>query len=134
MGINMNFCIELTSFPSAVHKNIYSAARGLTPLKKSLVSITDPETHASCTAFHSFVVDMLSDMYDNPKEYYLPVLMLEDFCDGKKVNGMKQKFPSKTKSLLSQTRNVVNSYMALLCMLGRFGTLASEYICKPDIS
>ena len=92
----MNFNIELTEFPSAVHRCIYAAARGITPLERSLSFVTDSEMRSSCAAFHGFIIDMLSDMYDHPEAYDLPVGELEKFCDGKKIIGMKQKYPSKT--------------------------------------
>ena len=115
----MDFNIELTVLPSAVHKCIYSSARGITPLERSLSFVADSEMRSSCTAFHRFLIDMLSDMYDHPEAYDLPVGELEKFCDGKKINGMKQKYPSKTKTVLSHTRNSVHVYMMLLCMLAR---------------
>ena len=119
----MDFSVELHEFPSAVHRCIYSEARGLTPIERSLGGVADPEMRESCAQYHAFLVDMLSDMYENADEYALPVMALEKFLDGKKINGMKQKFPSKTKAILSQTRNAVGGYVILLYLLGNFGEL-----------
>ncbi len=118
----MDFTKELTVFPSAVHRIIYSDARGLTPLARSLESVADPDLRASCEVYHLFLLDMLSDMYDHPEAYHLPALELETFLDGRKLNGVKQKLPAKTKGILSRTRNAVHGYQVLLCMLGLFGT------------
>ena len=117
----MDFNIELSKYPSAVHKCIYSAARGLVPLEVALPSIADPEMKKSCEDLHGFVTAMYSDMYDNAAEYKLPVMELENFCGGRTVNGAKQKYPAKTKKILSQTRNSDNGYMVTLYMLGKLG-------------
>ncbi|MDR0294225.1 MAG: hypothetical protein LBH95_08760 [Oscillospiraceae bacterium] len=122
----MDFSVELTAFPSAVHSQVYAHARGLTPLERSLSAASGPDMRASCAACHGFMTGMLSDMYDNPEEYALPVMALEEFCGGVTVNGMKRRSPSKTKDILSQTRNVVHGYIALLCMLGKAGVLDGD--------
>ena len=98
----MDFTREIADFPSAVHKNIYSTARGVTPPDKSITDISDSALRSSCVQYHGFFMDMLSDMYDNADKYYLPVMELEAFCAGRKINGLKQKFPSKTKNILDE--------------------------------
>ena len=128
----MDFRKELVDFPSAVHRLIYFAARGLTPLEKSLADIRDPDMRASCAAHRGFLLDMLSDMYDNPGAYSLPVLELERFLDGRKLNGVKQKFPARTKAVLSRTRNAVHGYMVLLCVLGLSGTPRGDALLVPE--
>jgi hypothetical protein len=127
----MDFANELSEFPSAVHKCIYAAARGLTPAERSIDFVKDSEMRASCIEYHAFITDMLSDMYDYPDEYYLPVLALENFCGGKKINGMKQKYPSKTKNIIAQTRNSVGGYIKLLHLLGRSGELINKTLSIP---
>lgn len=128
----MDFSQELSQFPSEVHRVIYDAARYLTPLSVSLEGMEDAALRASCEQYYGFVQAMLSDMYDHPEAYHLPVMALEDFCAGKKVNGMKRKYPAKTKSLLAQTHNVVSGYMKTLCMLGMLGTVQGDTLCIPD--
>lgn len=81
---------------------------------------------ASCAAFHGFVMAMLADMYDNPGEYHLPVMLLEDFCKGRKINGLKQKYPSKAKNIIARTRNAVSNYIELLYKLGAHGEAAGD--------
>lgn len=130
----MNFSKELTSFPSTVHRIIYSNAREVIPLELSLIDINDPSLRTSCGAFHQFIMDMLSDMYEFPEEYFFPVLELENFLGGSKVNGMKQKYPSKTKNILSRTVNVVNRYMVLLCKIAFMGTNYNDRLEVPQES
>lgn len=125
----MDFTQEIAALPSFIHQGIYHAARGLTPLSRSLAGMDDPALRASCEQYHAFVTDLLSDMYDHPEAYFLPVMMLENFCGGKKVNGMKQRFPAKTKSILAQSRNAVHGYLTLLCLLGRHGVLQGDTLC-----
>lgn len=124
----MDFNIEITDFPSVVHKNIYFGARGITPLEQSLTFTTDPDLRTSCIEFYHFLMDMLSDMYNNPERYYLPVRMLENYCNGQKVNGLKQKYPSKTKNILAQTGSVVHGYLVLLYSLVQFGELKNNIL------
>jgi hypothetical protein len=119
----MDFTRELVEFPSIVHRNIYSAARQITPLDRSLNGMEDNALKASCRMYHAFMLDMLSDKYENPEAYGLPVMMLENFLGGKKLNGVKRKQPVKTEKIRSQTYNAVNGYQVLLCMLGRNGEL-----------
>lgn len=122
----MNFDIDHDAFPSAVHSLIYFTARGIMPLEKSLPDVADSDMRASCTAFHGFVMTMLADMYDNPGKYHLPVMLLEDFCKGRKINGLKQKYPSKTKNVIAQTRNAVSNYIELLYKLGIHGEVTGD--------
>lgn len=119
----MDFTQELTVFPSEVHKFIYCSAREIIPIERSASNISDDKLMQSCKSYHDFIIDMLSDMYDNPKEYGFPVLELEKFLDGRKVNGVKRKYPSKTKTLISRTRNVVDRYMFTLNKMGYLGNL-----------
>ncbi len=129
----MDFALELTVFPSMVHRTIYSAARGIYPLNKSLEVLEDASLQASAAAYHGFVMALLSDMYDHPEAYHLPVLMLENFCAGKTVNAVKQKYPSKMKAILAQTRNSVHGYVALISHLGRLGKRTGDtLIVSPE--
>lgn len=122
----MFFNIDQTDFPSTVHSLIYSTARGIVPLEESLSDITDPEMCSSCTEYYNFIMAMLSDMYDNPNEYYLPVMLLENYCKGQKINGLKQKYPSKTKSVIAQTRNAISNYTMLIHLLGTHGEIVGN--------
>lgn len=128
----MDFARELVDFPSEVHKLVYFAARGLTPPEKSLPGVADPDMRASCAAYRGFLLDMLSDMYDNPEAYRLPALELERFLDGGKLNGVKQKFPARTKAVLSRTRNAVHGYMLLLCLLGLSGAPRGDVLIVTE--
>lgn len=122
----MDFSIERTDFPSEVHKVIYSAAREIIPLEYSLNGIDDESLKQSCEDYHQFIMELLSDMYEFPEAYSLSVYELEQFLDGKKLNGMKQKYPSRTKSILSHTRNSVERYIALLCRIAFMGTVHDD--------
>lgn len=126
------FSKEQTQFPSSVHQIIYSTARQLTPLELSLGWTEDEELKASCKDYHAFMLALLSDMYENPEAYGLPVMLLENHLDGKKLNGVKRKQPAKTEKILSQTHNCVNGYQLLLCMLGREGIFEDNALTVSD--
>jgi len=81
----MDFKIELMEFPSEVHSQIYIFARRILPLSRTLVAVQDFEMREACVALHSFIMDMLSDMYDNPEAYYLPVMKWEWLVVGKPI-------------------------------------------------
>ncbi|MFV0400816.1 MAG: hypothetical protein ACK5LX_09410 [Oscillospiraceae bacterium] len=127
----MDFTVERTDFPSAIHKNIYFTARCVTPLEYSLPGVEDEALRESCRQYHAFVMTLFSDMYDDPGAYELPVGQLEEFCCGRKINGMKQKYPGKAKSVLAQMRNSVHGYLYLLCILGKNGELHGEVLTIP---
>ena len=130
----MDFNVDQTVFPSTVHNLIYSTARGIIPLETSLSVITDGEMRSSCTAYHGFIMAMLSDMYDNPNEYHLPVMLLEDYCKGQKINGLKQRFPSKTKGIIAQTRNAIKNYTMFMHLLGTHGKMEGDrLVVSSDI-
>ena len=78
----MDFSIELTEFPSAMHSVIYSKGRGIMPLSRTLDAVSDSALRDSCVALHGFMTDMLSDMYDSPEAYHLPVMKFEEFLGG----------------------------------------------------
>lgn len=129
----MDFSIELREFPSAVHHRIYDAARKITPPDISLAGMRDASLRASCLQLHGLFMDMLSDMYESPAAYGLPVGALEAHLGGRKVNGVKRKQPSKTKRILSETYNAVSGYQVLLCLLGKLGRPeGGRLILAPD--
>lgn len=124
----MDFNQDLLSFPSEVHKVIYSSARQITPLERSLTGINDSQFRTSCEDYYFFIQDLLSDMYDVPEAYDLPVLELEQFLGDNKQNGMKRKYPSKTKTLIAKTRNAVDRYMATLSRLAFLGEVHNDQL------
>lgn len=127
----MDFNLELTEFPSTVHRNIYCAARQLTPLARSVAGITDGALKASCEAYHAFTLEMLSDMYEHPEAYGLPVMELEKFLGGKKLNSVRRKYPAQTEKLRSQTYNAVNGYQVFLCALARESEVQGGALLLP---
>jgi len=124
----MDFNIELTEFPSAVHSVIYASGRGIMPLSRTLETVTDPAMRESCVALHGFVTDMLSDMYDNPEAYHLPVMKIEEFLGGKNIHEMKREFKVKIKKLDEQVRHVTYRYMDLLWRIGEEGKIENGSI------
>ena len=118
----MDFTVELPAFLSVIHRNIYLAARRLTPLERSLAGVQDEALQASCAAYHGFVLDMLSDMYENPHAYGLPAGELEALLQGKKVNALRLTNPEQTKALQWATGDSLVIYLQLLCLMGQLGT------------
>ncbi len=129
----MDFNIELTEFPSTLHSHIYSYGRGILPLSRTLDAVEDPALRESCAALHGFVTDMLSDMYDHPEAYHLPVMLLEDFCGGKTLKEVKRQFPVEIKKVFSQISNAVVGYMGLLCAIGYNGKVEGDTIVLPEV-
>lgn len=117
----MDFALELATFPTLVHRNIYAAARRVTPLDRSLRDMADGEMKESGRAFHAFLMDLFSDMYEDPAAYGLPAGLLEEFLHGRKLNGARRQEPAKTERLRSQTVNAVYGYQSLLYLLARGG-------------
>lgn len=124
----MDFNIELTEFPSVVHSTIYSKGRGIMPLSRTLDAVSDPALRKSCVSLHGFVVDMLSDMYEHPEAYYLPVMKLEEFLGGRNINDVKHEFPKRIKNLDAQVRHAAFRYIELLYRIGNSGKIESDAI------
>jgi len=127
----MDFDEQLRDFPSTVHKVIYTAARGLAPLERSLAAVGG-DMRASCEAYYAFLMMMFSDMYQHPEAYGMPVMELERHCGRRTVNGMKQLAPNKTQTILALTRNSVNGYVMLLHAMGRRGVLSGDKLTLTD--
>jgi hypothetical protein len=102
MEINM-FMKDVCSYPTEVHQRIYRDALRLTPLEVTLAEADgiNEELLESCKQFHSFITNMLWDMYLDPRFYGFPVGELEEFLDGRKLNYMKRKFPTQVDKLRS---------------------------------
>ena len=122
----MDFNIELTEFPSALHSTIYAKGRGIMPLSRTLDAVSDSALRESCVALHGFITDMLSDMYDNPEAYHLPVMKLEEFLGGRDIHEVKRESTAKLKKLLSQTGFAANAYLDFLCRVGKEGRIESN--------
>jgi len=108
----MDFNIEVNEFSSAIHESIYSRARRLMPLADH-PAIAEP-ARESWKALHNFLMGMLSDMYDYPEKYNLPVGKLEKFLDGRDIHKAKRDSISKTKSMLVETKHAVSKYLNAL--------------------
>ncbi len=121
----MEYVKGVTEFPSLVQKRIYITALQQTPLEVSLTKTNgiDPILIKSCRDYHSFIMSMLSDMYENSLEYGMNTGEYDSFLNGRKENGVKRKFPSKTLELRSKTFNCVNGYLKFLFEIGKAGSV-----------
>lgn len=128
----MDFSIELQSFPSKIQKTIYCEARELTPLSVSVASVSSAQLRQSCKQYYDYYVSLLSDMYDNPSAYHLPVGEYETFLNGKTIYAMKQKEPQKALKVVSHVANCVNRYTLVLSSLGYFGRLENNSLRIPE--
>lgn len=126
----MQFNTTCTEFPSRVHRLIYLIAIRQTPLTNSLSEAQNLEESLkeSCKQYHAFVMDMLSQMYENPDAFGMKAGEYDAYLDGKKENAMKQILPSKTLAIRSETYNTVPSYFRLLNRYARYGTLNNSTI------
>jgi hypothetical protein len=131
-GAYMDFNIELTEFPSMLHSCIYSAGRSVMPLPHTLEAVSDPVMRESCQALHGLITNMLSDMYNNPEAYYLPVMKIEEFCGGKPLQTVKREFPKKIKEIYADTRHAAKSYIELLRVLGHRGEIINNALIVSE--
>lgn len=117
----MDIADELTVFPTAVHRLIYSCGRALTPVSVATEGMEDRALAGSCRELHDFFAALYADMYEAPSAYGLDAGALERFLDGRRLNGVKQKQPARTERLLALTRNSAQGYQMLMCLLGQAG-------------
>ena len=109
-----------------MHSNIYTYARRILPLSRTLDAVQDPAMRKSCAALHGFVMDMLSDMYDNPEAYHLPVMKWEELLGGKTLDAVKRDYPKKIKAVHSRTTHVASQYMGFLWWVGQKGRIEND--------
>ncbi|BCN31005.1 hypothetical protein [Anaeromicropila herbilytica] len=130
----MQFIKEKRAFPTYVHKVIYLNALRQTPIERSLACTEgiDQEMVRSCQEYYSFVMEMHSDMYEDPSAWGMNPGEYDEFLGDAKENGMKQKYPSKTKALRSKARNCIQPYQHLLLSLGKIGRLTNNALTLPN--
>jgi hypothetical protein len=110
----MRFIKTKTDFPSYVHKVIYLNALRQTPIEKSLAYVEgiDSILIESCREYFSFIMDMHSDMYDDPVVWGMNPGEYDEFLGKRKEKDMRQKLPvpasednlNKTDSFISNER------------------------------
>jgi len=127
----MDFNIDLTEFPSAVHSGIYCLVRGFVPLERSLTGIEDADLRASCVDLHGFLTAMYSDMYDNAEAWHLPVQALEKFR-GEKIDSTTRKNTKKYSNILSLTYNAAPRYLLTLLKLAIYGEMRGDTLFISD--
>jgi len=121
----MDFSIDLTEFPSAVHSGIYCLARGFVLLKRSLTGIEDADMRASCVDLHKFLIAIYADMYDNAEAWHLPVHALEDFR-GEKYDAATGHNTKKYAKAVSLTNNAASRYLLTLHRMAVYGELRGD--------
>ncbi|MHB1484881.1 MAG: hypothetical protein ACYCYI_09480 [Saccharofermentanales bacterium] len=65
----MIFDPNQTRFASDYQRKVWQVGTHIIPLDISLAKITDAEMREGCTQFYNSTIEILSDMYDNWKEY-----------------------------------------------------------------
>lgn len=129
----MDFNVELTEFPSAVHSAIYTKGRGLMPLSRTLDAVVDSVMRESCVALHGFMLDMLSDMYEHPEAYHLPIMEWENFLGGKPMVVVRNEFPKKIKAVEARTRHAAYMYMDVLWRIGDGGQIeGNDFVVSEE--
>lgn len=125
-----------TEFPSYVHKVIYLNVLRQTPIEISIGETEgiEPLLIESCRAYYDFIMEMHSNMYEDPAAWGMKPGEYDEFLGNLKENGMKQMNPTKTKALRSRARNCVHSYLHLLLSLGRLGELKNNALyLQPEV-
>jgi hypothetical protein len=67
----MDFSVNTTTFPTTVHRSIYQAAVNLRTPEEMLRYLPNApaEVRDGCREYHTFMLGMFSDMYENPEVY-----------------------------------------------------------------
>jgi hypothetical protein len=122
------FTKNIHSFQTAVHRRIYIDGLRLTPIDVSLSDVdgVSEELIESCKQYYEFISNMLWDMYHDPKSYGFPAGEMEAFLDGRKLNGVKRKYPKQVNKLRSEVYNTACIYQQLLFSLAKVGQLKED--------
>jgi hypothetical protein len=112
----MEFNRNLKEFPTMLHRDIYMTALRMTPPEVSLSEIekTDPEIARSGREFYAFMIELLADMYNNPRSYGMNPGAYEEFANGFRYNAVKRKKPIEARILNDQSAAELSSYLELL--------------------
>ena len=102
--------------PDRVREKIGLLIQQVTPIEIALseMGMETNELLVSCKEYHSFICEMLEDMYNYPLEYGFVPGKLEAFLDGKEINSFKLTQPTKIKALLTEADDGPYSYYRFL--------------------
>ena len=124
----MNFENKPAKYPSFIHQKIFAAARRLNAILPLIDTVENPVMRESCTVLYRFVMDMFSDMYENPEAYHLPVGKLEEFIGNRDALEARRAEPAKYKKIEAEVRHATDGYIRLLYDIGLYGEIDGESI------
>jgi hypothetical protein len=112
----MEFDKNNTEFPTMLHRDIYMTALRMTPPEISLAEIdkTDPDLAKSGCEFYSFMIELLSDMYNDPHLYGMTPGAYEEFINWGKYHAVKRYQPKNALLFFDQSGAELSSYLDFL--------------------
>lgn len=121
----MSLSKEQTVFPSIAQQSIWTAAMALAPFDEVVPSgLVEEEIDALRSGeanLRRFMVDMFTDMYENPDAYGIPVGVYDSYMDGRDRRSMGHKNDPKESRLRNQFQQAIQFYQKLLFEMGAGG-------------
>ena len=115
--MNMKFDRNTTTFPTMLHRDIYMTALRMTPLEISLAGIEQTDLAESGREFYSFMIELLTDMYNDPCLYGMHPGEYEKFANGLPYNAIKRRQPAQARLYYDQSNAELSSYLGLMRLI-----------------
>lgn len=118
----MTFDINQNTFPSTTHKSIWHTAVYMAPFNEVIPANLPAEQSLDLIegekSFYQFILDLYSDMYNNPEAYYIPILEYDSFMNSKVGKDFTDKDKKQESKLRNKFQKAIQFYQKLLFEIG----------------
>ena len=129
----MKLEIGQTSFPSTPQRSIWHAAVFMSPfypvLPEHLTATEAEELREGEESFYNFMVSLYEDMYEHPKDYYIPVEEYDQFMNGRQRQELNKRDATKESRLRNKFQRAIQFYQKILFDLGVKGRTLDSGDC-----
>lgn len=135
----MKFDINQKAFPSATHKSIWHVAVFMAPFYEVIPpKLSEKNSLDLCEgekSLYNFMVELYSNMYDRPEEFYIPVGEYDSYINSKDKRNFTDKDKKRESNLRNNFQKAIQYYQKLLYEIGTKARLdSSSYNLLADKS
>ena len=123
----MRFEIGQKEFPSTAHKSIWHAAVFMAPFSEVIPSQSTGSEAENLQegeiGLYQFMIDLYSEMYNNPGTYHIPVGEYDSFMKGRERDDLTDRDKLKEGYLRNKFQRSIQFYQKMLFEIGSKGNL-----------